>query len=47
MIKGILFIIAAVISTHPAGNPGARLLTVEESVGQGPRSVYPERVSLW
>lgn len=47
MIKGILFIIAAVISTHPAGNPGARLLTVEESVGQGPRSMYPERVSLW
>ena len=47
MTAGLIFVIAAVISTHPAGNPGARLLTVEESVGQGPRSVYPERVKLW
>lgn len=37
---------AGVIATHPAGNPNARLLTVEEAVGQAPNSVYPERVHL-
>ncbi len=47
MMTGLLFIVATVIATHPAGNPNARLLTVEESVGQGARPVYPERVRLW
>ena len=47
MISGLLFVVAAVIATHPAGNPNARLLTVEESVSQGVRPVFPERVKLW
>ncbi len=47
MMTGLLFLVATVIATHPAGNPNARLLTVEESVGQGVRPVYPERVKLW
>ena len=47
MTGGLLFIVAAVLATHPAGNPNARLLTVEESVGQSVRSVYPERVKLF
>ena len=47
MKTSILFLIATVIATHPATNPNARLLTVEESVGQGTRSVYPERVRLY
>ena len=47
MISGILLFIATVIATHPATNPNARLLTVEEAVGQSIRSVYPERVRLY
>jgi len=47
MKTSILFLIATIIATHPATNPNAKLLTVEESVGQGPRSVYPERVRLY
>lgn len=46
MIK-LLFTIAVVISTHQAGNPNARLLTVEEAVGQGARKVTPEYVRLY
>ncbi len=47
MTAGLLFVVAAVIATHPAGNPNARLLTVEEAVSQGARPVFPERVKLW
>jgi dipeptidyl-peptidase 4 len=47
MTAGLLFLVATVIATHPAGNPNARLLTVEESVSQGARPVFPERVKLW
>lgn len=42
----ISLLTAGIIATHPAGNPNARLLTVEEAVGQAPKSVYPERVRL-
>jgi len=47
MLSSLLFAIATVIATHPAGNPGARILTVEEAVGQSVRSVYPERVRIF
>lgn len=47
MSGAVLFVIAAVLGTHPAGNPGARLLTVEEAVNQAVRSPYPERVQLY
>ena len=47
MIRTLILLVAGVIATHPAGNPGARLLTVAESVGQGERSVYPEQVRLF
>ena len=47
MFRTVLFIVATVIATHPATNPNARLLTVEESVGQAPRSVSPERVRIF
>ncbi len=47
MLSQFLFIIATIIASQSAGNPNARLLTVEESVGQSIRSVYPERVRLY
>ena len=47
MLGCIIGLILGVLATHPEGNPGARMLTVEESVGQGVRSVLPERVSLY
>ncbi|MCR4860933.1 MAG: DPP IV N-terminal domain-containing protein [Bacteroidales bacterium] len=47
MIHALILLVAGVLSTHPAGNPNARLLTVAESVGQGQRSVYPEQVRLF
>ena len=47
MIHALILLVAGVIATHPAGNPGARLLTVAESVGQSERSVYPEQVRLF
>lgn len=37
----------SVIDTHPAGNPRARLLTVEEIAGAKSSSVYPSRVRLY
>lgn len=37
----------SVIDTHPAGNPKARLLTVEEIAGAKSSSVYPSRVRLY
>ena len=43
----LIFLVAGVIATHPAGNPNARLLTVAESVGQGDRSLSPEQVRLF
>ena len=47
MLGCLIGLILGVLATHPEGNPGARMLTVEESVGQGVRSVLPERVSLY
>ena len=47
MLSCLIGLILGVLATHPEGNPGARMLTVEESVGQGVRSVLPERVSLY
>ena len=47
MLNCLIGLILGVLATHPEGNPGARMLTVEESVGQGVRSVLPERVSLY
>ena len=47
MLGCLISLILGVLATHPEGNPGARMLTVEESVGQGVRSVLPERVSLY
>lgn len=47
MLKCLILLFAGILSTHPEGNPRARLLTVEESVGQGIRSVTPERVRLY
>src|SRR5574344_63068 len=44
---GILFLVAAVIATHPANNPEARLITVEEASGMGIRSITPEKVRLY
>lgn len=46
-LSGFLFAVAAIIAVHPAGNPNARLLTVEEAVGQSGRSLYPERVRIF
>lgn len=46
-ILALFLALSSVIATHPATNPRARLLTVEESVGQSKQSVYPERVRLW
>lgn len=43
----LLFFVATVLATHSAGNPDARLLTVEEAVGESVRSVKPEKVSLY
>lgn len=43
----LLFLVATVIATHPAGNPNARKITVEESVGMGPRRLAPEYVRLF
>ena len=37
----------SVIDTHPAGNPRARLLTIEEIAGAKSSSVYPSRVRLY
>lgn len=37
----------SVIDTHPAGNPRARLLTVEEIAGAKSSSVYPSGVRLY
>ena len=47
MLGCLIGLILGVLATHPEGNPGARMLTVEESVGQGVRSVLPEWVSLY
>ena len=47
MLGCLIGLILGVLATHPEGNPGARMLTVEETVGQGVRSVLPERVSLY
>ena len=47
MSAALILLVAGVLATHPAGNPNARMLTVAESVGQGQRSVYPERVPLF
>ena len=47
-MTGLLFLlVAGVLSTHPAGNPDGRLLTVAESVGQADHSVTPEQVRLF
>ena len=47
MSAALILLVAGLLATHPAGNPNARMLTVAESVGQGQRSVYPERVPLF
>ena len=47
MLGCLIGLILGVLATHPEGNPGARMLTDEESVGQGVRGVLPERVSLY
>jgi dipeptidyl-peptidase-4 len=47
MSAALILLVAGVFATHPAGNPGARMLTVAESVGQGQRSVTPEQVPLF
>lgn len=47
MIGKALILLISIIATRAEGNPNARLLTVEESVGQGFRSVTPERVQLY
>lgn len=47
MLSKLIIILFSVIATHSEGNPNARLLTVEEAVGQGFRSVVPEKVSLY
>ena len=46
-LSAVAMLAAGLIAVHPEGNPGARLLTVEEAVRQSTRSVYPERVKLW
>ena len=43
----LILLVAGVLATHQDGNPGARLLTVAESVGQSERSLYPEQVALF
>ncbi len=43
----LVTLLASIFAIHPAGNPGARLISVEESVGQGPVSLSPERVRLF
>ncbi len=47
MLKCLILLFTGILASQPEGNPGARLLTVEESVGQGIRSVTPERVRLY
>ncbi len=47
MLQILLFMVATVLGTHPATNPNAKLLTVEETENQAPYSVYPERVRLF
>lgn len=47
MSISLILLVAGVIATHPASNPDARLITVEESVGMGRQSLSPERVTLF
>ena len=47
MLQILVFMVATVLGTHPATNPNAKLLTVEETENQAPYSVYPERVRLF
>lgn len=46
MTGGILLIVATILATSQPSNPRAKLITVEEAVGQSVVSLKPERVSL-
>lgn len=47
MLINLLLIFATIIGNSPATNPRARLLTVEEAVGQSKASLDPERLKLY